>query len=537
MAESNRERRGPLLSTALPRRRLLRAAGVGVGALAAERVLAACTASAPGSGPSGASTNLRGVLSLPFSDLDPTVAGDYGIVLNNYYIYEGLYRIDPFFPRTALTPELATELPRQITPTTYRISLRESVTFHDGSPFTADDVVFTIQRMKDPATATAFTEYMDIISDVRATGTHEIELELSAPTTVLPQRLTLVRALSRAAVAASPDALKLKPVGTGPYRVASAVPNESITLSRFAGYTGKRDITYQDVRIDIISDPNARNAALQSGQAQVIDSVQPAAYKTLSSTAGLKVGSVLGDFRTYLVYNCAKVPFTDARARQALLYAVDRDAITRTVFQGQAEPAWDGEVSKAFPEYVRPNTIYRYDPAEARSLLAAAGVQAGTRIDVAYPSDIDYIAAQAQLIESNLHDIGLVPNMLPNATSAVFSRFSSGDFQLAIALGDSSSVIASADFTIRNVYGKRALTLWRWTGPKADQAQDLLRLAETTNDPAVVSGYLAELQNIIQDEVPIASLHRRNEVTGWSDRLTGFRTLPGVGFILDGVRG
>jgi peptide/nickel transport system substrate-binding protein len=532
-----------LWSNPMARRNLLRAAGIGLGAMVVAPVLAACTSAEPGAKGSGGATGgasggVNGAMANTFLDLDPTTASQVGTAAINAFVYEALYRLDPFPPRTKVSPELATEIPRQITPTKYRIKLREGVTFHDGSALTADDVVFTIERIKDAKTKSLFARFFKPITGVRAVGDNEIEISLSVPTTLLPQRLALVRVMSKAAVGASPDSLKLKPIGTGPYQVSSAVSGREVVLKKFDKYSGPRQITVPKLQIDVTADANARVAALRSGKAGAIDDVPGSAYASLSRTKGIKTGAVPSGDSSILLFHCGKPPFDDARVRRAVLYAIDRDSITRSSFFGQAEPAWSGEVAPDHPDFVKPDTVYRYDPQEARRLLAEAGHGSdGIKIDFLV-GDLDYLASQGPVIEKNLKDVGFVSNLIPGELESLYSRVTAGTYNMFLAKTDPSALgAADTEFVLRWGFTDALVDQFLyWKTPEAKQVAKLLDQAWAATDEAGRRKALGQVQNIIQQEAPRATLHHKKQLTAWSDKLAGFRPLPVTGFSFDGVK-
>lgn len=522
----------------ISRRRLLRAAGLGAGAVAAAAVLPGCTAAAPG-GAEAASGRLSAALANTFLDLDPTTGSQVGTIAVNNFVYESLYRLDPFPPRTEVSPELAAGLPEELSPTSYRIRLREGVTFHDGSPLTAEDVVFTIQRIKDPATKSLFARFFEIITAVRATGEHELELTLAAPTTLLVQRLVLVKGMSKAAVTGSPDAVKLKPVGTGPYRVSSAVSGQRVELTRFDGYSGPRAAGYDDVRVSVVADANARISGLRSGQSKIIEDVPASAFASLADASGVTAEGVPSEHLTGLMFHCGKPPFDDVRVRQAVMYAIDRGAITDTSFFGKASPVWGSVIPESNPDHVAPRTTYRYDPAHAKQLLAAAGHAAGgVRIDF-IAGTLDYLASQSPIIEDNLRAVGFDPNVIPGELESLYSRVTAGEYNLFLMKGDTSALgTTDAEFALRWIYyGEIPRNFLYWTGAPLARVEQLLDEALSAADDATRTRLLGEVQNIVQDEVPIGRLHRTDQLTGWSRDLRGFRPSPTAGFVLDGVRG
>ncbi|AYY11967.1 ABC transporter substrate-binding protein [Actinobacteria bacterium YIM 96077] len=533
-------------SNPISRRKLLQATGAGALVLGGGAG-AGCTSDAPSDSPdetaNGNDTGRDGSLSASlaniFRDLDPTTASAVGTVAVNNYIYESLYRLDPFPPRTELTPELATEMPREIDPLTHRIKLRDDAVFHDGSPLTAEDVAFTIERIKDPDVESLFARFFEIVDAVDVVDEHEIELNLTAPTTLLAQRLVLVKGMSQAAIEDSPDALELEPVGTGPYRVLSAVSGQEITLERFDEYTGPRELNYDELHIAVTADGSARVSALRTGRAQVIEDVPASSFDELESEDDVEVDSARGDHLTGLMFHCGKPPFDDVRVRQAVMYGIDRDGIAETAFFGHAEPVWSGEISPDDPDYAEPDLTYRYDPDYARQLLDEAGFGDGG-IDVDFlAGDLDYLAAQTPLIEENLRELGFVPNVIPGELESLYSRVTEGSYNLFLMKGDTSALGATdVEFLLRwTYYGNLPRQFMYWEGEPLERVEELLDEALTAPDDDARSSALAEVQNIVQTEVPIGRLHRVDYLTGWSASLDGFRPVPTAGFVLDGVTG
>ncbi|MEN3284534.1 MAG: peptide/nickel transport system substrate-binding protein [Solirubrobacteraceae bacterium] len=527
-----------LWSSPTTRRDLLRGAGLGAGALAAGGLLSACgstrgsAAVAPKAG-----GNFPAAMANSFTGLNVGVSPTVGGVDVVEFWGGRLYRISPFPPRGEITPELATEMPREVSTNTFRIKLAEGVTFHNGQPFTAEDVVYTLGYVNDPKNASFFAQFLSIVK-AKAVGPHELELTLSTPTALLAERLALVPITPKGI---GPKSIDRKPVGTGPYRVVSVVSGRRVRLEKFEKYTGKRPPTYDALDTSVVTDANARVSGLRTGQFRAIENVPGSAFKQLSGSNGVKDNAVDSWAWTALYFNCAKPPFNDAKARQAILYAIDRDSITKSSYFGLAEAAWSGFVSPSHPEYVQPNTVYRFDPDHAKQLLSAAGVTPGTAIDVLVPSDVDFVSSQGPVVEQNLRDVGLKPNMVPGETLAGFSRMAKGDFSLNLGGAADLSIFASSlTFLMKFSFtGPVPTTYAHWTAREAEQLAKLLSDADAlpSSQDAKRTAMLAQAQNLIQDQVPIAAIHHPKQLTGWSEKLHGFRPLPYTGFHLDGVRG
>jgi peptide/nickel transport system substrate-binding protein len=533
-----------LWSDPLSRRSFLQRSGIGLGALLVGGPLAACTTSEQVSGgPTGdaaGSASLPLALSTSITALDPLTESSTGGLAINSVVYEALYRLDPVPPRTELTPELAADLPEEISPTQYRITLRPDVTFHDGTPLTADDVVYTIQQFINPETSPLYNGFLQVVTAAAATGPNEVELTLAHPTTLLAERLLLVRVLSKAAIESSPDALKLAPVGTGPYRVTSAASDEDLLLERFADYNGPRDVHYEELRVRIISDANARVASLTSRQCKVAFAVPESVYSTLENTDGITVEAVPTDSPVMINFHCGKAPFDDVRMRQAVLYAIDRDTITQTTFFGISEPAWKGYFRPDHPDYAEPSLTYEYDPDRARQLISEAGYTGDALAVGIRVSNTEPFVSMGPVIEANLREVGFVPELLPGDYGAHVGKLLEGDYQMMVVAADATALGGvDAEFQLRwQWYGFVPRNILYWSGPALEQVEALLDEALATPDPDARRQLLAEVQDIIQTEVPIGPVHHRNKITAWVSELEGFRASPTDGLLVpDGVEG
>jgi peptide/nickel transport system substrate-binding protein len=524
----------------LSRRRLLQLAGIGVGAVAVGGVASACSSGGVDSSadPTTGGTLAAG-MSRPFLKLDPTTTTPGSLTINGL-VYESLYRLEPYAPRTDFTPELAVDFPEEVSPTSYLLRIRDGVTFHDGSSLTADDVVFSIERTRNPETSPAFARFLSVIAQATATSDTEVQLELSFPSTLLTARLALIRGiLSRAAVEASPAAIELAPVGTGPYLVSTAVSGERVTLTRFDDYTGAREMHYDELDISIAPDANARISGLTTSRFTVIEEAPESAYEQLRSTDGVEVEAVPSAAATTLLFNCAKPPFDNVSARQAVLYAIDRDSITEASFFGLAEPAWAACISPEITGQTDVDTPYAYDPERARTLLTETGYAGGDlTVDLLIDST-DYISSQGPIIEENLRAAGFAPNLVAGDGEAHVASVSEGNYNVWLFLTSVDIYGApDAEFILRWLYtGFTPEQFARWTAPEAAEVTQLLDAAIAASGEAERDSALKDVQSIIHREAPLIPLHFKSQLTAWRSNLQGFRPLPTYGLSIDDVQG
>lgn len=521
----------------LTRRTLLRAVGAGAGVYAFGGVaLSACSSddepqSGPASGASGGT--LTAALTTGLEEVFP--GGDGGVVAD--FWAERLYRLDPLPPREELFPELAVDVPEQTSPTTHVVRLREGVTFHHGKALTAEDVAFTYQWVMDPATAHLFAPLYNMIAGIQALSDLEVEFTLTTPTVLLPSRLSLVPILPSDFNA---DTFALQPSGTGAYKVASATSMDRVVLERFDGYTGDLEFTYDTLEIAAVRDSNTRLAGLFTSQFKIIEDAPLSALDQLQNDEAFEVASVPSYGWSTVMFNCGRAPFDDPRVRQAVMYAVDRDALNTAGFLGTADPAWAGFVSPEHPEFVEPDVVYSYDPDRARELLTEAGyTDGGVAIDILIMSDVDYVRLQAPVIEQNLRDVGFEPNIVPAVAPGIWTTMSEGSFDVAFtSVSDASPASTGLEFLARRSFtGFVGEGLVHWTGEPATTLAGLLDSAVAAPDDATYKDFVGQALNLIQEEVPIGALLLAKQTTAWSASLQGFSPSPTLGFVLDGVSG
>ena len=305
--------------------------------------------------------------------LDPAGAYTVGAMQLLSATGDPLYAINP---KGQLEPRLATELPQLSRDRLRaRLQLRRGVFFHDGSRFDAAAMVFSLKRFL----AIGKLSYLlgDRVADVRATGSHEIELRLKRPYSALPQLLSAINLTPVSPRAYGPYAKKLLNgsfVGTGPYRLASFNPQQQ-RLEPFAGYWGRKPAN-SGLDLVALSNSTALFGALQSGEVDVLLSTsleidQQAALHRQAVGGGLleAVGPALEI--GYLTLLSDQPPLADQRLRQALALSLDRELISRRVSLGLRDPLQTlvppnlaGAAASAWPSY---------DSERARQLYRQAG--------------------------------------------------------------------------------------------------------------------------------------------------------------------
>jgi peptide/nickel transport system substrate-binding protein len=381
------------------------------GVLLAALPLAGCGTSS--GEPSGSSTLRWGIATAPRS-LDPAHAFDGNSMLVSNELLEPLVSLDP---EGKPVPRLA-ESWRRPDPLTYVYELRSGVTFWDGKPLTAEDVVYSIDRHRDPKVASELAGYLQDVASVKATGPLEVTIRLSSPAPEFGSTVALVsHTVEKAFAVAHGDTLgdsNTLTMGTGPYRVTAFSP-QGVTLKRNDDYWGSEP-AMAEVSMEVVPDAETLRLALDSGEIDGTFGVPPESSRSWDSLGGVSVKYVDAPVTTMLSLDVASAPWNDIHLRRAVAYAIDREAIVRSVFDDHARVAdsivdpqlWGSLASKdeAASIYEGLQT-YGHDPQRAKAELAASQHPGGVSFALQYPASNAALGKALQVIKADLADIGI----------------------------------------------------------------------------------------------------------------------------------
>lgn len=479
------------------------------------------------SGGSGGKTDtIEAGLSYPLSTgFDPMITSGATPYAANMHIFEGLVDLDPV--TLVARPTLATEMPKKINATTYRATLRNGATFHDGSAVTAEDVVFSFERVMDPKNASLMAQFVPFIDRVTAVDPSTVEFKLKYAFALFPSRISVVRIVPKKIAGADAKAFDAKPVGSGPYRFVSAVREDKIVMEAYDKYNGPHPAKAEKMVWRLISDPSARVSALKSGRVQAIEDVP---YIDVEGFTGKdKVESVQSFGLLFLMFNCADKRFADKRVRQALHYVLDTEKLISTALLGNAAAA-TGYLPSAHPAHHKSATVYGHDVARAKKLLADAGV--GKLSFTLLLTDNGWVKDIAPLIKESWAAIGVDAKLDIAQSAAQYAKIDGGDFHALAAPGDPSVFGNDADLLLRwFYYGFWPEKRYAWSGTSAyKQLKKLLDQAAAEADEAKRKALWGQATDLIADEAALYPVLHRKLPTAWREgTLTGFKPLPTTG--------
>ena len=488
--------------------------------LAGLALLAACSTGEPvdmgegtDTGAEGTGQTLHVAIGGEPDQLDPNKTSSYFSfqVLEN--VYDTLVETDA---NLEMQPALAESWDISEDQLTWTFHLREGVTFHDGSEFTSEDVVYSYNRIIDEELSNAWK--FTAIENIEAPDDLTVEITLSQPT---PNLLSNLGGFKGMAIVnqenVESDEITTAPVGTGPFSLEEWTSGDHITLTANPDYWGGAP-EIAGVEFQFISEPSTALAALQSGEVQWTDVIPPQQVEQLQGEEQLELGVTPSSDYWYLALNETHEPWDDVRARQAIAYAIDREAIIQAVSYGNAAAN-----QLAIPEqsiwYTEYNT-YSHDLDKAQELLDEAGVTGGT-IDFMATTEYPETVTAAQIIASNLEPLGITVEIRQPDFSTWLDEQNSGNFDLLMMgwLGN----IDPDDFYYNQHHTDGTSNAQGYSNPEVDQ---LLEAARTETDTGARYDLYAEAAAIIADEASYIYLYNPSVIQAWSPELTGYEVLP-----------
>ncbi|WP_199430683.1 ABC transporter substrate-binding protein [Qaidamihabitans albus] len=342
-----------------------------------------------------------------------------------YNVYEGLVKLDA---RGEIVPLLAESWTVSEDRTVYDFRLRSGVEFSNGEPFTAEDVKFSIERVKTEWTISLKSK-MDVVERVDVVGPQHARVVLGEPSNAWLFDMT-----SRVGAMFDPSGvadLATRPIGTGPYRVAERRRGDSIVLRQEPGYWGERP-EYETVVLKYYQDATALNNALLSNGIDVISQITvPDSVPQFEADNRFNVLQGTTNGEVVLAYNNARPPLDDVRVRRALTLGVNREALLAAAWGGRGTLI-GSMVPPTDPWYEDLSGYYPYDPGRARKLLAEAGnPELNLRLRIA---NLPYAMSAAQVVASDLGKIGVDVRIEPLDFPAVWLQqvFTDQDYDLSI---------------------------------------------------------------------------------------------------------
>ncbi|WP_371152033.1 ABC transporter substrate-binding protein [Buchananella felis] len=498
---------------------------------AAAMLLSACGGKTDEAKPAGAESVITAGVAYETTNYNPSNTTSALAMGSNWHVVEGLYETN--MATGEIYAALAAGDPTKVSDTEYEVTLRDGAKFSDGSDVTSADVVESFKR--STAEGNLYAGFLDFVDTVDAKDEKTVSIKLKNPFTLVKERLAVVKVVP---AASTEDDMTKMPIGSGPYKY-EAITESELTAVKNEHYNGPRPATTDRLKWSVLKDDTARTTAAQDGSIDVMESV-PAENIALLEAAGWKVEKVAGFNLPFVLFNNAKAPFTDARVRQAFLYAIDVDKLISNNMSGEAKAA-TSFLPEDHPNYKKAEVQYNYDPEKAKTLLAEAGVK-----DLSITmltTDHTWIANLAPQIKNDLEAVGVKVNLQSMASSALYKDnldIDNATFDIAVAPGDPSVFGKDPALLMNWWYGPGKWTDYRTFWAKGDKAkfEGLKAIIDeaVTLEGAEQQKKWDEAQDYISREVPLYPLFHRNIITAYnSAKIDGFTPIGTTGLSLLGA--
>lgn len=463
-----------------------------------------------------------GVLKLAFSadpaGFDPAVgpSGMSHVVIEQ--VYSTLMSLDT---EARPYPDLAESYEVGDDGLTYTFRLREGVKFHNGDDLTSEDVKFTFDRLRAPDSGYSYGSQVTTISEINVIDPLTVEFVLSDPTSpfltymafpgssIVPSRLVK-----------SGHDLNAEPIGSGPFRFVSYQPRSSVKFEKNEAFYEKGKPHFDGLEFKLIADVTALSNAVLAGTVDFSNEIPPKDWQTVIATPGIEGQTLEGSRFYWLLPNNSTEPFDDPRVRQAVAQVINREAIVKGTFFGQATPIVGGTIPEwnwgfADIDAFAPGG----DVDKAKALLAEAGVADGFDTSMTMASSFPAMMSMAPIIQANLASIGIRASIktmeIPRFWDEVWapSNFDISTMYWVSPLADPD------DFVFNNYGCGMAVNVQK----SCDEAMDaILKKAKSAPTQEERKTLYAEQQALSLEEMPIVPLVNAWLLIAHTDRLKNY---------------
>ncbi len=412
-----------------------------------------------------------------------------------------------------IVPELA-ESWKLLNDTTWQLKLRRGVVFHNGEPFNAEAVRFTIERVLDPGQKSPNRANIGEITRVEALDDLTVNLVTTKPYAPLLNRLIDFPILPPKYTAEKGNpGMALRPVGTGPYRFVSLVKDDQMVVEAFERHW-RGAPAIQRIVFKAIPEPFTRTAALRNGEVDLITTVPPTLGRELERVSGVKVQRVPSTWQIYLGLNALKKPLADVRVRQALNYASDVETLIRTVLDGNGRRQ-AGPFTPAMFGYDPSVKGYAHDPAKARQLLAEAGYPDGLEITLDAPAGrYQGDKELAEGLGGQWQKAGFKPKVRTAEWGTYFKRYLGKEFPDAYLLGTGGPMQDGDE--LFNLVSSKGRGLYY----KSDKVDALFDLGRSAVDPAARKKVYADLARAMVEDATWVFLLQQVDIYATRERVS-----------------
>lgn len=423
-----------------------------------------------------------------------------------------------------LAPGLATKWGPAGDDRTWRFELRPNVRFTNGEPFDARAVKFSIERLHkpDPKWGSSVAHYVSAIQEVRVIDDLTVEMVTKDPFPLLPRNMVRVGMLPPQYTARVGNAAYgREPVGTGPFKLKEWAIGQYITLERNEDYWGARP-AMDEIEFRAIPDAQTRVSALLSGDAHLVTNFPVQSVDRVKGIEDVEVRGTPSLRNMHLLVNVlADGPLKDKRVRQALNYAIDKQAIVDRTMRGYGNVLAGQTLTDFYFGFNPDLEPYPYDPAKARALLAEAGYPDGFTVEFAIPRGRYMNDGEiAQVVAAYLEAVGITVKVEPYEWAAYIAMLSPKKLPGLSLWGWAITVTDAHGMLLLNT-SKHRFSYWR-----NEEFDELVATASRLSDDAKRKKLYRKATALMRAEAPNVFLHQQFDLYGVSRKVQGWNPRP-----------
>ncbi len=442
-------------------------------------------------------------------------------------IYETLFRRDP--KTNKIEPLLATgyENPDKLT---WVIHLRQGVEFSDGTPFNAEAVKYTFDKLRDPKTGAPRGSLLAAISNITVKDDHTVVLHTTKPYGPMLADLSHGNASIVSPTADKKQDLMKQPVGTGPFMLKDWVPGDHITLVPNPKYWGTKPKLDQ-VTFKVVPDENTEVSMLQTGQVDFLSGISSQQWPHVTSLNNVTTVKKPGTPISYLGFNTEKKPMNDLKFRQAVSYAIDRDAyVSQLNGLGTKSNSIIGPMVTGYNSAVE-SMGYDYDLAKAKQLVDSNGWK-GTTLNMLVANVPSYMQ-MAQIVQADLKKVGINTKMTTMEWGTFLDASRKGKFDITF-LGWTNSTADGSELLYPNLSSDNIGTsnVDRYNNPQFDK---LVNESRFTVDQSARQKYLDEANQLAVKDAAWVVMDDSDVTLAYNKNIQGLVISPEGNFYLNTV--
>lgn len=468
------------------------------------------------------SETIRMALTAEPPNLDPHINAGTSARTIRLLVYRGLFNYDE---SGVASPQLVDTYDVSDDNLTYTFHLRPAV-FHNGDPVTADDVKFSLERIMNPDTGATFSNLFASVQSIDVVDSDTVSVTLSSVTAPFIDYLALPESaiVSRAWAESHGGDLSGNPMGSGPYRFVEYQEGQRIVLEKFPDYYDAENVITDQIVFEFYPDGGARVNALLSNDVDIIEYVPWQNVPQIASNPDYQVLGGSGPFMG-LIFNTTFEPFSDARVRRAVAYAIDRQVVINTAFFGQGVPIYGMAVPSSSIAYnPKFDNYFEYNPDRARELLTEAGYPNGFTARLLATSQYEFHQQTAVAVQAELAKVGIQLELdLPDWATRLDQNLA-GDYDMLVV--GTAGDIADPDY-LSDYYQSGDIRLNNAPGYSNPRVDELLEMGRSTLDVEERRAIYTELEEIVLEDSPLIFLMWRDQSYGASAHVVGFKPLPG----------